>query len=72
MPDEDRVIIKAMVDSNFTGQSEVKVQYNDKSIDTIFHYYSDELSFHPEEFIGLTKSQALDIRRKKDIAYLQS
>ena len=38
----------------------------------LFEYYSDELSFSPDDFVGLTIEQAHDLKQKRDIAYLQS
>lgn len=35
-------------------------------------YFNDELSFTPQEFIGLTRLQALDVWIKRDIAYIRS
>lgn len=38
----------------------------------LFSYYPDEISFSAEEFVGLTVSQAKDLRHKRDVDYLQS
>lgn len=38
----------------------------------LFSYYPDEIRFSPEEFVGLTVTGAHALRRKKDVAYLQS
>ena len=38
----------------------------------LFSYYSDELTFRKEEFIGLTIDEGRALFTKKDIAYLQS
>jgi len=38
----------------------------------LFEYYADELSFKSSEFIGLTREEALDLRYKKDLAYIRS
>lgn len=52
--------------------NEVWVQTNENDIKTkIFEYYPDELQFNNSELIGLTVQQALSLRSKKDIAYLQ-
>lgn len=37
-----------------------------------FSFYEDEISFSESELVGLTKDEAIDLHRKKDIAYLQS
>ena len=34
-------------------------------------YYPDELSFEPEEFLGLTMYQARDLYHRRDVAYLK-
>lgn len=38
----------------------------------LFSYYVDELSFSDDELIGLTESQAQELRSKRDAAYLRS
>lgn len=38
----------------------------------LFEYYPDEISFTEMEFIGLTIPQAHELKRQKDVAYLQS
>ncbi len=49
----------------------VFVTINDEE-ERLFDYYPDELSFHSGEFIGLTREEAIDLKRKKDVAYLRS
>ena len=53
------------------NKSEVDVMYNDGSVEMLFVYYQDELSFEEQEFIGLTKSEALELFRHRDMAYLR-
>lgn len=50
----------------------VAVTYNDGKEETLFQFYPDELSFSESEFIGLTRDQAMSLRHRKDVAYLQS
>lgn len=38
----------------------------------LFDYFPDEISFTTDEFIGLTRGQALELKECKDRAYLQS
>lgn len=38
----------------------------------LFEYYPDEISFSPSEFKGLTISEAINLKFKKDKNYLQS
>jgi hypothetical protein len=56
----------------FDPLPQVIVTLEDGTIKNLFSYYPDEISFHPEEFIGLTRTQALDLFHKKDVAYLKS
>ncbi|MET0528974.1 MAG: hypothetical protein ABW003_11650 [Microvirga sp.] len=35
-------------------------------------WFSDELTFIPNEFVGLTIKEARDLKQQKDIAYLRS
>jgi len=69
-------IIKAdcgvMPKSLFDKMPEVTVTYEDKTTEVLFMYYPDEINFVESEFIGLTKSEALDLRRTRDINYLRS
>jgi hypothetical protein len=56
----------------FDPMPEVYVTYENGTEERLFKYYPDELSFHAQEFVGLTRDQAFDLYRKKDIRYLQS
>jgi len=56
----------------FDPMPEIRVTYGDGTTEGLLTFYPDELSFVLEEFIGLTRAQALDLRTKKDIHYLQS
>ena len=38
----------------------------------LFKYYPDELYFEVDEFIGLTREQAFNLYRTRDIAYLRA
>ena len=51
---------------------EVVATFEDGSSKTLFSFYPDELSFRASEFVGLTEEQALALRHRKDVAYLQS
>ena len=53
-------------------KKEVLVIYDNSSNEIIFTYYPDEISFEPNELIGLTRKQALELYHQKDIAYLRS
>ena len=51
---------------------QIRVTWDGGVKEYLFSYYPDELSFTKEEFIGLTRDQALDLRHKKDVEYLRS
>lgn len=51
---------------------EVIVSYENGNQETLFSYYPDEISFSEEEFIGLTREEALRLKIEKDKKYLQS
>jgi hypothetical protein len=56
----------------FDNMPIVTVTYKDGSTEELFSYYPDEIQFCSAEFIGLTREEAIDLRRQKDIAYLRS
>jgi hypothetical protein len=58
--------------SFFDHMPKVAVTYNDGKEETLFQFYPDELSFSEQEFIGLTRDQAMRLRHRKDVAYLRS
>ena len=63
------------IEQNFNadwGNTSVRCTYEDGSFDKLFTYYSDEINVTSEELIGLTRKEALDLRHKKDVAYIQS
>lgn len=51
---------------------QVHVVLEDDSEQMLFEYYSDEISFKAEEFVGLTLDEARGLKTKKDKQYLQS
>ena len=78
-PAGERTIAEArIVHPNGLGESEIFVRWSDAAPgiegtpDHLFNYYADEISFSTEEFVGLTRSAASELRIKKDVAYLQS
>ena len=38
----------------------------------LFPYYPDEISFTTDELIGLTIDEAFELKKQKDLRYLQS
>lgn len=69
-------IVKAdcgvMPKSLFDKMPIVTVTHEDGTSEEIFSYYPDEISFTSAELIGLTREEAIDLKRRKDIAYLRS
>ena len=57
----------------FDGMPKVIVTFegSKENVD-LFTYYPDEISFEPEEFLGLTKQQAYRLKFNKDLKYIQS
>ena len=53
-------------------KNDVHVMYNDGSVEKIFDYYPDELTFTEREFIGLTKREAIALFRYRDMIYLRN
>lgn len=51
---------------------EVRVTLDNGAEKVLFEFYPDELSFRPTEFIGLTEQEAVELKVRKDTAYLRS
>ena len=64
--------ITEMPKGYFDPMPQVWVTYEDGKEQMLFEYYPDEISFSPQDFVGLTRSQAIHLKFKKDKAYLQS
>ena len=64
--------ITAMPKSFFGPMPQVWVTHEDGKEELLFEYYPDEISFNSNEFIGLTRSEGIHLKFKKDKAYLQS
>lgn len=56
----------------FDDMPKVKATFDNGETEVLFTFYPDELSFTESEFIGKTKEEALDLRHKKDVEYIQS
>jgi hypothetical protein len=63
---------RPMPEGMFDPMPSVNVTYDDGTTQHLFDFYPDELSFSERDFIGLTEAEALALRHKKDVAYLQS
>ena len=73
----DPPIVEARIDDlpqqMFGPKPTVMVRYEGaEEFVRLFDYYSDDLSFVPDEFIGLTASEGHRLRHAKDVAYLRS
>jgi hypothetical protein len=65
-------IITAMPKGFLDPMPQVWVTYEGGKEQMLFEYYPDEISFTADEFIGLTRSEAIHLKFKKDKKYLQS
>lgn len=54
------------------GQPSVSVTYENGTVEKLFSFYPDEISFYESEFIGKTREDALRLRHNRDVAYLRS
>jgi len=51
---------------------EVRVKFaGDDRESVLFNYFPDELEFSSEEFVGLTREEALALYAKRDLAHLR-
>ncbi len=64
--------ISAMPKSLFDPMPRVTAAFDDGTEKFLFEYYPDEISFSPEEFVGLTYNEARNRKFVKDRAYVQS
>jgi len=53
-------------------RAKVVVTFDDGSTKELFTFYSDELSFSEQEFVGLTEKQAHALHYQRDVAYLRA
>jgi hypothetical protein len=53
-------------------KNEVDAMFDDGSVERLFMYYPDELTFDEREFVGLTKDEAMILYHNRDIAYLRN
>lgn len=56
----------------FDANPKVHAFFDDNSDEVLFDYYFDEISFTEKELIGLTKNEAIQLKYKKDLAFLRS
>ena len=75
MLDTDKIIsarITALPNSLLDPLPEVWVTNANGEEGRLFDYYPDEISFTPDEFVGLTVAEARRLKFKKDRDYLGS
>lgn len=58
--------------SGWGDHAKVIATFSDGSEAEVVRYFTDELSFTAEEFVGLTKDEAVELYYQRDKAYLQS
>jgi len=59
--------------TNRYGNVEFRAVMEDGTADVlVFAWFNDELTFNPQEVVGLTIEEARDLKQNRDIAYLQS
>jgi len=58
--------------SPFSPLPTVIVTYEDDTTENLFNFYPDEITFTADEFIGLTREEATQLRHDRDVAYLRS
>lgn len=64
--------ITALPKKMFDPMPEVWVRFGEGGPEEkLFDYFPDEISFSPEEFVGLTRQQAAQLKYQKDLAYLK-
>lgn len=67
----EKKIVRCLIEKE-RFENIVSVVYDDHTDEVIGSYYPDELSYSVDEFIGLTRKQAIDLMTVKDITYLRS
>lgn len=63
---------RPMPEGMFDPMPKVIATLEDGSVETLFEYYPDELSFTESEFVGLTVAEGRSLKTKKDKNYLQN
>ena len=66
------VSAKIIPPAGWGDKAKVMATLDDGQEGVIFTYYHDELTFTPEEFVGLTVDEAYELFHRKDVEYLRS
>ena len=69
---EDKIVMALIEPTKSFGQKKITVLTEDDKERTIASYFTDEINFKEDEFIGLTIQGAGDLFSKRDIAFLQN
>ena len=69
---EITAIPRPMPAGMFDPMPKVIATFDDGSVEEVFEYYPDEISFTVQEFKGLTLAEAKHLKFKKDKEFLQS
>ena len=56
----------------FDSMPVVHVTFDDGTQKDLFSFYPDEIRFDEGELVGLTETEAHELRRQKDMAFLRS
>ena len=63
---------RPMPEGMFDPKPTVTAVFEDGSTKELFSFYPDEISFEEFEFVGLTESEAHELRLRKDVDFLQN
>jgi hypothetical protein len=56
----------------FDPMPQVFVTFENGQEEFLYEFYPDEIMFRVDEFVGLTKEEAISLKTKKDLEYLRS
>ena len=66
------VSCKILPPAGWGDKAKVMGTFADGTTKLVLDYYHQEVSFSPDEFVGLTEDQAHDLFHRRDVAYLQA
>ena len=69
---EGKIVDCEIIKGGRWEEDKIYATFEDGTKKKLFGFFSDELCFSESEFIGLTESQAFELRHNKDVAYLRS
>lgn len=68
----DKTTITELIRNVKDGDCELSAKFTDGSTRKLFNFYIDELAFVDCDLIGKTESEAIELKRARDVKYLQS